>query len=75
MNVMKTIGRVVLCLSMLALCTCASRADDTGAIWAKRRAQYPELMGIYDLAEGVPAPLRALALLRIAAAPGMKDVA
>jgi hypothetical protein len=74
-NVMKTIGRVALCLSMLALCSCAARADDSGAIWAKRRAQYPALMGIYDLAEGVPAPLRALALLRIAAAPGMKDVA
>ncbi len=75
MNVMKTIGRVVLCLSVLAICACAAGADDTGAIWAKRRAQYPELTGIYDLAESVPAPLRALALLRIVTAPGMKDVA
>ncbi len=72
-NVRKTIGRAGLCLSVLAVCAFTASADDTGSVWAKRRAQYPELTGIYDLAESVPAPLRALALLRIATAPGMKD--
>jgi hypothetical protein len=72
--VMKTSGRAGLCLSVLALCCAFSAgADDSGSVWAKRRAQYPELTGIYDLAESVPAPLRAMALVRIATAPGMKD--
>lgn len=71
---LKTISRAGLCLGVLVLGAFAALADDTGATWAKRRAQYPELTSIYDLAESAPAPLRALALLRIATAPGMKDV-
>jgi hypothetical protein len=69
-----TISRAGLGLGLLALGALAAPADDTGSVWAKRRAQYPELTNIYDLAESVPAPLKALALLRIATAPGMKDV-
>lgn len=71
---MKTVRRVGLCLGVVALYALASRADDTVSKSDKRRAQYPELMNIYDLAEGTPAPLKALALLRIATAPGLKDV-
>jgi hypothetical protein len=71
---LKTISRAGLCFGVLVLGAFAALSDDAGSVWAKRRAQYPELTSIYDLAESTPAPLRALALLRIATAPGMKDV-
>jgi hypothetical protein len=71
---LKTISRAGLCLGVLVIGAFATLADDADSIRAKRRAQYPELTSIYDLAESAPAPLKALALLRIATAPEMKDV-
>jgi hypothetical protein len=69
----RNIGLVGLSLGVFFLCAFTVRADDAASVWAKRRAQYPELTSIYDLAEGAPPPLKALALLRIATAPGMDD--
>jgi hypothetical protein len=77
--VTKTVGGAslhlgLLCVGVLVFCACTARAQDTVSKPEQRRAQYPELMNIYDLAEGSPAPLKALALLRIATSPGLKDV-
>lgn len=41
--------------------------------WVERRKLYPELMSTFDLANAAPALLRALALLRIASSPELKD--
>jgi len=70
---MRAIACAGLCLGMLAARANALSAQDAGSKWAKRRAQYPELVSAYDLAEGAPAPLKAFALLQIATAPALKD--
>jgi len=53
-----------------------SALTDQGVVtskWDQRRKLYPELIRTFDLAEAGPAPLRALALLRIASAAKLKD--
>jgi len=59
----------------LPLRTRASPPPRTAATskWEQRRKLYPDLVRIFDLAEGAPAPLRAFALLRIAALPRLRD--
>jgi len=62
-----------LCL-VFAFSMKAQRKDEQ-ALSKRERGQklYPELMRTFDLAEGAPAPLRALALLHIASFPTNKD--
>lgn len=67
---MKIVG---FCLAIVATLAPAAGQAVTASRWEVRRKLYPELMKTFNLAESAPAPLRALAQLRIASFPGLKD--
>ncbi len=66
---------LALCLFFLAAFSVNARQkrDETLSKRERRQKLYPELVRTVDLAEGAPAPLRALALLRVASVPLNKD--
>ncbi len=60
-------------LLFVALIPAAFAQEDKPDKWAIRRKFYPDLVQVFDLAETAPAPLRAMALQRIASVPKLKD--
>lgn len=66
---------VVLCLCFSVVLSSAARQKQGEILSSRERRQklYPEFVRTFDLAEAAPAPLRALALIRIASFPMNKD--